>query len=51
MNYLHLILSSRIHVVPLGVSVRLYFLGAPKSLQMVIAAVKLKHTYSLKEKL
>ena len=30
-----------------GNSVRLYFLGAPKSLQMVIAAMKLKDTYSL----
>ena len=27
------------------------FWGAPKSLQMVISAMKLKHTYSLKEKL
>ena len=27
------------------------FLGAPKSLQMVIAAIKLKDTYSLEEKL
>ena len=27
------------------------FLGAPKSLQMVIAAMKLKDAYSLKEKL
>ena len=27
------------------------FWGAPKSLQMVIAAMKLKDTYSLKEKL
>ena len=27
------------------------FLGAPKSLQMVTAAMKLKDTYSLKEKL
>ena len=27
------------------------FLGAPKSLQMVTAAVKLKYTYSLEEKL
>ena len=26
-------------------------LGAPKSLQMVIAAMKLKNTYSLEEKL
>ena len=30
---------------------RLYFLGAPKSLQMVTAAMKLKDTYSLEEKL
>ena len=30
---------------------RLYFGGAPKSLQMVIAAMKLKHSCSLKEKL
>ena len=30
---------------------RLYFWGAPKSLQMVIAAMKLKDTYSLEEKL
>ena len=29
-------------------SVRLYFWGAPKSLQMVIAAMKLKDAYSLK---
>ena len=28
-----------------------YFLGAPKSLQMVIAAVKLKDAYSLEGKL
>ena len=27
------------------------FLGAPKSLQMVTAAIKLKDTYSLEEKL
>ena len=33
-----------------GNSVRLYFGGAPKSLQMVIAARKLKDTYSLEEK-
>ena len=33
-----------------GNSVRLYF-GAPKSLQMVTAAMKLKDTYSLEEKL
>ena len=30
-----------------GNSVRLYFGGAPKSLQMVIAAMELKDTYSL----
>ena len=34
-----------------GKSVRLYFGGAPKSLQMVIAARKLKDTYSLEGKL
>ena len=34
-----------------GNSGRLYFLGAPKSLQMVIAARKLKGTCSLEEKL
>ena len=28
-----------------------FILGAPKSLQMVIAAIKLKVTYSLEEKL
>ena len=32
-------------------SVRLYFFGVPKSLQMVIAAMKLKDTYSLEGKL
>ena len=32
-------------------SVRLYFLGAPESLQMVTAAMKLKDAYSLEEKL
>ena len=32
-------------------SIRLYFLGAPKSLQMVTAAMKLKDAYSFKEKL
>ena len=32
-------------------TVRLYFLGAPKSLQMVIAGMKLKDAYSLEEKL
>ena len=34
-----------------GDGVRLYFRGAPKSLQMVIAAMKLKDAYSLEEKL
>ena len=34
-----------------GNSVRLYFEGDPKSLQMVIAAMKLKHAYSLEGKL
>ena len=34
-----------------GNSERLYFLGAPKSLQMVIAAKKLKDIYSLEGKL
>ena len=34
-----------------GNSVRLYFLEAPKSLQMVTAAMKLKDTYSLEGKL
>ena len=34
-----------------GNSVRLYFFGARKSLQMVIAAMKLKDAYSLEEKL
>ena len=32
-------------------TVRLYFWGAPKSLQMVISAMKLKDTYSLEEQL
>ena len=32
-------------------SVRLYFFWAPKSLQVVTAAMKLKDTYSLEEKL
>ena len=32
-----------------GNSVRLYFWGAPKSLQMVIVAMKLKDAYSWKE--
>ena len=34
-----------------GNSVRLYFGGTPKSLQMVTAAMKLKDAYSLEEKL
>ena len=34
-----------------GNSVRLFFFWAPKSLQMVIAAMKLKDTYSLEGKL
>ena len=34
----------------MGNSVRLFF-GAPKSLQMVIAAMTLKDAYSLEEKL
>ena len=34
-----------------GDSDRLYFLRAPKSLQMVIAAMKLKDAYSLEGKL
>ena len=34
-----------------GNRVRLYFFGAPKSLQMVIAAMKLIDTYSLEGKL
>ena len=34
-----------------GNSVRLYFWGAPKSLQVVTAAMKLKDAYSLEEKL
>ena len=34
-----------------GNSVRLYFLGTPKLLQMVTAAMKLKDAYSLEEKL
>ena len=34
-----------------GNGVRLYFWGAPESLQMVTAAMKLKDAYSLEEKL
>ena len=32
-------------------TVRLYLFGSPKSLQMVIATMKLKDAYSLEEKL
>ena len=32
-------------------TIRLYFWGAPKSLQMVTAAMKLKEAYSLEGKL
>ena len=39
------------HLTLVGNSVRLYFLVAPKSLQMVTAAMKLKDAYSLEEKL
>ena len=35
----------------IGTSVRLYFFWTPKSLQMMIAATKLKDTYSLEGKL
>ena len=34
-----------------GETVTNFYLGAPKSLQMVIAAMKLKDVYSLEEKL
>ena len=34
-----------------GETVKDFILGAPKSLQMVTAALKLKDTYSLEEKL
>ena len=34
-----------------GETVSDYFLGAPKSLRIVTAAIKLKDTYSLEEKL
>ena len=34
-----------------GISVRLYFGGGPKSLRIVIAAMKLKGAYSLEGKL
>jgi len=42
-----LITSWQIYGETSGNSVRLYFLGAPKSLQMVTAAMKLKDAYSL----
>ena len=45
------ITSWQIEWVNNGNSDRLYFWGAPKSLQMVIAAMKLKDTYSLEGKL
>ena len=35
----------------IGETVADFIWGAPKSLQMVITAMKLKHTYSLREKL
>ena len=41
----------RLPVVLDGSSDRFYFLGAPKSLWMVIAAMELKDTCSLEEKL
>ena len=34
-----------------GNSIKLYFLGAPESLQIVTAAMKLKDAYSLEENL
>ena len=34
-----------------GNSDKIYFFGAPKSLQMVIAAIKIKDAYSLEGKL
>ena len=42
---------SRVGFLMLAPGKRLYFGGAPKSLQMVIAAMKLKDAYSLEEKL
>ena len=39
------------HLTLVGNSVRLYFLVAPKSLQMVITDMKLKDAYPLEEKL
>ena len=39
------------HMGNCGNSLRYYFEGAPKSLQMVIAAMKLKDAYSLEGKL
>ena len=40
-----------LHGKQMGKQWQTLFLGAPKSLQMVIAAMKLKDAYSLKEKL
>ena len=40
-----------LHFVPLGWSDRLYFLGLPKLLQLMTAAMKLKDACSLEEKL
>ena len=45
------IMSWQIDGETVETSVRFYFFGAPKSLQMVIAAMKLKDTYSLEGKL
>ena len=45
------ITSWQIERIKRGNSDRLYFRGAPKLLQMVTAAMKLKDTYSLEEKL
>ena len=45
----HLVPS--LHGKQMGKQCQTLFLGAPKSLQMVIAAMKLKDTYSLEEKL
>jgi len=45
----HLVPS--LHGKQMGKQCQTLFFGAPKSLQMVIAAMKLKDTYSLEEKL
>ena len=45
------IMSWQIDGETVETSVRFYFFGAPKSLQMVIAAMKLKDIYSLEGKL